>query len=450
MKACKYIVTFILILFLYNLSLFLVSILPKTESLYNNCLSSSITLKNEGEFYIPLYVEGLDNNTDALIINEIYSIDNLDPLDSYLLVRKSYDKDVTMHIVSDQYGNLSTFSLNKVDDNGEPVPDSQFNIFSQCKELYKFMIGEINISTEYARYWHGYLVIFRPLLYILNISYIRIILAVLFLLLFLYLLKNLKSVFNIPVVASFGASMLCCGMFTASASFQQAPLLFLILISSLILLTNIKKIDLKSFSIFLFFVGSFTCFFDYLTAPLLSFICPTLLFILYCKKQSNNPRKNSFMIVGYLISWGLGYGITWLIKWIIVNIVLHRNIIESAFSQVLFRMNGHVDNLGENYNKLFSNTIEYIMFALIAVIVIEIVCAKKECSKKVPLKAFIKTNYDIIILGVISLLWMIITHNHIIVHPNYTIKNIFPIIFILIYYLGFKKNILEVNEFKEN
>jgi len=453
MKAFKFIAIFLLLIVIYNLSLFLVSLLPKTESLYNNCLSSSITLKEEGEFYIPLYVEGLDNNTDALIVNEIYSVDNTNPLDSYLLVRKSYDKELTKHIVSDQYGNLSTFSLNIIDDNGNPIPDSQFNIFSQCKELYKFLKGEINISTEYARYWHGYLIIFRPLLYIFNISFIRIFLVILFLLLFLLLIKHLNKIFNTPIVVSFGASILCCGMFTASASFQQAPLLFLIIISSLILLKNIDKMNNTNFAINIFFVGSVACFFDYLTTPLLSFICPTILFILYCKKQYNNPRKNFFMIIVFLISWGLGYGFTWLIKWIIVNVVLHRNIIESAFSQVLFRMNGNLDNwdnLGNNYNKLLSNTAEYILFTLIAVIVIEIICAKKKRSKRVSLKAFIKTNYDIITFGVISLLWMIITHNHIIVHPNYTIKNIFPIVFILIYYIGFKRSLSEVDEFKEN
>ena len=74
--------------------------------------------------------------------------------------------------------------------------DSQYNLgavpkyiekgtgdLSQTKELYDLMHGEkIEDSFEYARYWHGYLVLLRPLLALFNYSAIRIILLVITLL----------------------------------------------------------------------------------------------------------------------------------------------------------------------------------------------------------------------------------------------------------------------------
>lgn len=172
----KYLFAFVFLIMIYNLSLFLVSLPSKTNNLYNNCLESAITLKNEGGFYTPILLETIDNHSDALIVNESYSIDNENPIESYLLVRRSFDKDITKYIVPDQYGNLSSFYLNQVDENDNPIPDYDLGVFSHCLELYNFMTGKMNIATEYARYWHGYLLLFRPLLYIFNITQIRFLL----------------------------------------------------------------------------------------------------------------------------------------------------------------------------------------------------------------------------------------------------------------------------------
>lgn len=185
-RVLKYLLIFVFLIIVYNLLLLLVVQLPKSNNLYKNCLNSATTLANEGGFFSPVLLETIDNHSDALIINESFSIDNENPIVSYLLVRRSYDKEQTKYFVSNQYGNLSSYFLNKVDENGIPIADTELGCFSHCMELYNFMKGKVNISTEYARYWHGYLLLFRPLLYIFNITQIR-----------LFLLRTIYNSFRI-------------------------------------------------------------------------------------------------------------------------------------------------------------------------------------------------------------------------------------------------------------
>lgn len=185
-RVLKYLLTFVFLIIVYNLLLLLVVQSPKSNNLYKNCLNSATTLANEGGFFSPVLLETIDNHSDALIINESFSIDNENPIVSYLLVRRSYDKEKTKYFVSNQYGNLSSYFLNKVDENGIPIADTELGYFSHCMELYNFMKGKVNISTEYARYWHGYLLLFRPLLYIFNITQIR-----------LFLLRTIYNSFRI-------------------------------------------------------------------------------------------------------------------------------------------------------------------------------------------------------------------------------------------------------------
>ncbi len=99
----------------FFIMLVIVSSIPYTNSLFNNCSKSAKTLMKEGGFYTPIISECLDNHSDALIINECISIDSSTPLESSLLVRRSYKKDLTTKIVKDQFGNLASYAYNIID-----------------------------------------------------------------------------------------------------------------------------------------------------------------------------------------------------------------------------------------------------------------------------------------------------------------------------------------------
>lgn len=80
-------------------------------------------------------------------------------------------------------------------------------------ELANFMKGEIHTSVNYARYWHGYLVLFRPLFLFFSIVGIRRILFFLFCILWVIMLKLIHQRFGRKIAFVFGLSLLCNRLF---------------------------------------------------------------------------------------------------------------------------------------------------------------------------------------------------------------------------------------------
>ncbi len=153
----KYILIFIVLICLYVAMMVLSSIIP-SSAIKENVTKSSEYLKQYGEKEIvdlKYKKEEIFLFTDALMLNTAYSIDSENPIESALLARKNYIPGQTQTISKDREKNLGASKIH-TDKNG--------NIF-QVDELYGLMHGEnITESFEYARYWHGYLILLRPLL----------------------------------------------------------------------------------------------------------------------------------------------------------------------------------------------------------------------------------------------------------------------------------------------
>ena len=105
-----------------------------------------------------------DNYTDALMINTAYSIDNNKPFESSFLARKNYIPNVTDDIYQDTAGELKS--------------SSKYKYHNEVGELNDLVNGEKVESFEYARYWHGYLIILRPLLAFISLNEIRVIFTI--------------------------------------------------------------------------------------------------------------------------------------------------------------------------------------------------------------------------------------------------------------------------------
>ena len=158
----KYILIFVILLGIYFAIMTLTSLIP-SGMLENNVRESSETLVQEGEkvtFDLKYKEENIFTFTDALMINTAYSIDNNHPIESFILARKNYIPGQTTEFYPDGQYNLGANENYISKENGD---------LYQTKELYGLMHGDnIQDSYEYARYWHGYLSILRPLLLLWN------------------------------------------------------------------------------------------------------------------------------------------------------------------------------------------------------------------------------------------------------------------------------------------
>ena len=147
-----------------------------------------------------------DNYTDALMINTAYSIDNNKPFESSFLARKNYIPNVTDDIYQDTAGELKS--------------SSKYNYHNEVGELNDLVNGEKVESFEYARYWHGYLIILRPLLAFISLNEIRVIFTIMLISLAVILAYLLYKNINITVAVIFITGMLGIEYFYLGFSLQ--------------------------------------------------------------------------------------------------------------------------------------------------------------------------------------------------------------------------------------
>ena len=106
-KFFKYIITFIGLIIILNLLLFLGSLFS-SNLLEKNVKESAKTLLTEGNRYQIIKTLDVynDNYTDSIMINTAYSIDNTNPIYSYMSGRKNFNSQITKNSLEDASGEL--------------------------------------------------------------------------------------------------------------------------------------------------------------------------------------------------------------------------------------------------------------------------------------------------------------------------------------------------------
>lgn len=190
-------------------------------------------------------------------------------------------------------------------------------------------------EVEYARYWHGYLVVLKPLLFLTTVNGIRV------------FASTLQLIFVSAVV-------MACGrrgeVFLGWAFLFSVPFLyFFSLFTSLSLsicyyvMTALLLIQLRWdsqlrergwYGEFFLVAGMITSYFDFLTYPLVTLGFP----LCVCLYLDRSGAKNVFRrLVGYSVQWGVGYLGFWAIKWVLADILTGSNTIQDGISTIFTR-----------------------------------------------------------------------------------------------------------------
>ena len=296
-RILKYVLLYIILTILMLGALYLVSFIPK-NAIRNNVTKSATKLYYEGEkVYFNSFGRKLfdDNSTDAIMLNLTYTIDEENKLESIVKARRNFVPGVTEKIKLDEVGDL--LYENKK--------------FSMTKELLQTIRGEKQASYEYARYWHGYIVILRILLCFFDIAFIRLLTQITILLsitiLMYYVINNTNWKMAIAIFVAFVATDLFVWINTI-----QGRLVML---------------------------GALTAYFDFLTTPLVSILLPIIIYTAVNKKELT--LKNEIIkITQNFIAWGFGYFGLWATKWVIADLLYDMEIIKLSFSQIFHRICG--------------------------------------------------------------------------------------------------------------
>lgn len=396
-------------MFLMTLS----SLIP-SSALENNVKKSSEILANIGEkeiYDLKYKEENIFTFTDALMINTAYSIDYRHPMESFLLARKNYIPGQTKIFYKDSQYNLGA---------NEKYKNAQTGDLYQTKELYGLMHGDnIDDSYEYARYWHGYLVVLRPLLALFDYNAIRIVLAIITFICVATMLFLLYKKVDLTSSIIFTVGLISICIWIVTQSINEILIFLVAFISSIVLLFKFKRI--KNIGIFFFIVGSISSFIDLLTAPIVTLGMVTIIYFLLLQKEKNLTIKMyAKKLLEVIISWCLGYGLTWTAKWLIIELCFDsRPMISQVIIQVLFRSKIPIRNgmaiinrwsvIRKNLNFLSRPVIR----TVIAIgIVLAINLKMKNHGKKISFKENLKNCIPYIVTFFLPIIWLVTITQH--------------------------------------
>ncbi len=355
-----------------------------------------------------------DNDTDTLMINNAYSMDPNNTLESALLGRRNYLPEKQQTVYQDMYveSNMQTEENYIIQD-----------------QLIRTVNNNISESFEYARYWHGYVAFLRPLLIFLNFNEIRALstglLAFLALIALMLLYKRIKFKYCFVIILA----LLCSEYFIMGFTLQGLMTFVISMISTIIICIRFDKI--KNIGLYFFSIGMVTCYFDLLTHPIITLGIPMIIYLLIKQEKGKISLKEAIkIIVKNTLLWGMGWIITNLTKWIIVDILYNRNLIYKSIMQFIFRSLGTSEEnlawymgLSNNWNWAFRHTLMFFS-TLIFYVIYTLIRNYKNITINV------KQAIPYLMISFMPIAWFMVMVNHTWFHFWFTWRNL------ILFYIG--------------
>lgn len=325
--------------------------------------------------FLPRLQCRMDNYTDALILNQAYTLRSESLVDGVMLLPR-----------------LTC----------ERLP------FEELRVAVGMDTATASTTATYARYWHGNTFLARYLLFFWDYPTIRLLLYILSSLLMLWcgVLLWRRSGWQPTVAVALG--LLCSYVFMMQFSLQLGMVLFIAL-AGMIALTQCRRTG-----IVFFVVGSLTAYFDLLTAPMLTLGLPLVVMLTLGQEEKLSKAFKSVTLASLL--WAIGYGTTWVSKWIMATLLTSENILADGLHNLSNR-SGVLDEHGR-WDALTAN-LDLLPWAVIAIslaVLFLLACRyfhKQGWRRALPLLA----------VALLPWLWYLFAANHSYLHNWFTFRS---------------------------
>ncbi len=352
------------------------------DKMKDNAWESAILMHREGlgSFMWPtVKMTQLDGYTDGLMLNTSYT-ETDDGIRDILLDTKVNVRDIN------------------------PM-ESFFEVIALENKDYR-------IGT-YGRYWHGYQILWRPLLCFFNYGEIRQInmalqLALVFAFLYLLFFTGEKSL----IVPFFGMYLFLTPL-SLFSSMQFSPCFYLAMLASMVLVGFKKYLNDTRRNYLFLLTGILTAFFDLLTYPFVTLGVPLITYLASDRECGESVKKSLKDIFFHTVSWCIGYVGMWGSKWVIASVLTDENVIKEAVDQVMFR-SGHFEKgrsyattLWLNFDACNMKSIWVVLICLLICLLVRAVINYRRTGMK-PLPG----TAAILLVSLYPFLWYYLTMHH--------------------------------------
>lgn len=314
--------------------------------------------------------------------------------------------------------------------------------FSQLTKNYRFTTQADNASDEvilrragfisdspfqdaldmqdYARYWHGYVVLLRPLLHALSFEEIRLLMMAVFTLLVAGLAMQFRKHFGKGYALLFFFAICLLQGFMIPTSPQYFVCFGIALSTAIFLLWREPRKALSRQSLLLIFasIGALSSFLDLLTVPLLTWGLPLLCLLLYWSKTD---RKSLYLpMLEASLAWGFGYALCWGFKIGLASLILGAEVFRSASSHALLHTATH-QHFGQMQIGAILINLSYLghilgLLYLLFCLALLLYALWKKHSIRFP------QALPFLLLGITPYLWYALLSNHSQIHAWFTFR----------------------------
>lgn len=291
--------------------------------------------------------------------------------------------------------------------------------------LRDYLAGIRGHEVGYARYWHGYLVVLKPLLWLTNFNTIRLLAAI------------VQSVLAGVLVARYarrgenfisGALVISFPFlyFFGLYSSLSLSICFYILAISLLAQEkwHEKFLEKGGYCEFFLIVGMATAYFDLLTYPLVTLGYPLCVAL---SLGNFNWKRNMCRFVTYCAEWTIGYLGMWAGKWVLTDVLTGGKIIENAVDTIRFRTGtagsmplfaGFISVLQKNLS-VYQNW-AFVLFLMAVGIILGHKFLKNK--KMIWKKETTAQSLTVALVGILPFVWTLMVQNHSEEHWMFTYK----------------------------
>lgn len=379
--------------------------LPESEQasarLERNAASSAATFQAEGLYpsLFPWCESRLDNFTDAIMILEAADLAQDAPLRRSLLVyRRAY---------------------------------TEGDFVNPCQTMARHYLQgeEYTGSYTYPRYWHGYLLLVKPLLKLMDYSAMRLLNGVVQTLLSAAVLLLLWRRGLTRYILPYLLSLLMLMPVAMAYSFQYSTCFYVFSSGLILLLALGPRMGERRVCGALFLnIGIALAFFDFLTYPVAAFGVPAVLYL--CLRGDDPPERRLSALVRSGVLWCTGYIGMWGLKWIIAGVLTGEDVLGNALTAVATRTSGFNLNKTMRYSLIQverTNITDFLRTpATLLVLAFVLWCVFRLRRERERLRSqeirreLLLTAMPFLLVGLLPMLWYAFATNHSGVHHWFT------------------------------
>lgn len=296
-------------------------------------------------------------------------------------------------------------------------------------DQYNLVQASVSIN-HYPRYWHGYQVVLRPLSILFQVQEVRYLGMLTFYLLFFWSAYLVAKKTGVPCAMLYVLTIASGYLGVVATCFQYLTSFYVLFAALIVLLRRYGEVPDMNVALFFFVVGMAENFFDFLTYPIITLGIPLIVLLwIRAREEGADVADNLKLTVQTSASWGFGYALTWVVKWILAAGILGVRYFWRSLSTAKYRMLGNeeepIDRIGTIRKNLKAwmnvqdeGLITWSKVALlILVIAVILVIVKKLMDKRT-----VCACLPMLLVASYPYLWFLVLSNHSQIHFWYTYR----------------------------